>query len=86
MVTGPFACAASIPLKLAGNDAIAEFTLAAGQSADFILEEAQEEPGGKEKPGGKGEPNGKGDLLDFVTQSHDKDCQLLERLGGPLHL
>jgi len=48
---------ASIPMQISDNDAIAEFTLAAGQSADFLLQEASAEPAGKE------------DLKGYITQT-----------------
>jgi GH15 family glucan-1,4-alpha-glucosidase len=38
--TGPLRLLSSISLQTAKEDAMAEFTLAAGQSADFVLEEA----------------------------------------------
>ena len=56
--TGPLRLIASIPLQVKDNDAFAEFTLAANQSADFILEEEA-----------SGEKAGRGDLKAFITES-----------------
>ncbi|HEY4065003.1 MAG TPA: glycoside hydrolase family 15 protein [Puia sp.] len=47
----------SVPIQVNDNDAVAEFTLAAGESADFILEEASAEPEGKD------------DLKSYITQT-----------------